>query len=88
MTSFLSDPGGTVQGMDDLDQQVLDFAKLQWRFTGSRAVAIRERFDWTETEYFRRLNLLIDTAEALAAEPATVYRLRRMRDRRRYRRAV
>jgi hypothetical protein len=68
--------------MDDLDRQILDFAKLQWRFTGSRAVAIREQFGWTETEYFRRLNQLIDTPAAAANDPVLVHRLRRLRDRR------
>jgi hypothetical protein len=72
--------------MTDLDRQILAFARLQWRFAGLRAEAIREQFGWTETEFFRRLNALIDTPEALAFDPVTVHRLRRLRDSRRFRR--
>lgn len=68
-----------MEPLTDLEREVLTFAKQQWRFTGSRAVAIREAFDWTESRYFQVLNEVIDRPAALAAEPTLVKRLQRLR---------
>jgi len=40
---------------------------------------VRELFDMTATRYYQVLNALIDTPEALAADPTLVKRLRRLR---------
>lgn len=69
--------------MTDDDRALLAFAGLFFKAPGARDTAIRERFGITPTEYHRRLNLLIDRPEALAADPVLVGRLRRMRDSRR-----
>lgn len=81
----MSDLPGTVLGMDDLtdlEREVLAFAGLQWRHAGARDTAIRERFDITPTRYHQLLNALLDRPAALAAEPMTVKRLRRLREQR------
>jgi LytS/YehU family sensor histidine kinase len=59
---------------------ILNIERQQWTRIGEKLNAIREQLDLTETRYAARLNMLIDTESALAAEPALVNRLRRLRD--------
>ncbi len=61
------------------DIPLLDFEREWWRHTGSKEAGIRERFGISLGEYYERLNNLIDSDEALAAEPLLVKRLRRQR---------
>lgn len=56
-------------------------------FPGAKATAIREQLDLTEVRYYARLNWLIDQPAALEADPMTVRRLHRVRDRRRAQRS-
>lgn len=80
----MSDPAPTVLPvLDDLGRDLLAFERLTWRFAGSKEAAIRERWGWTATEYYRRLDQLIKRPEALATEPVLVKRLRRLREQRR-----
>lgn len=64
----------------DADRAILEFERLQWRYLGAKDSAIRERFDMSSTRYFRRLNWVIDQPEAVAYDPVTVNRLRRLRE--------
>lgn len=66
--------------MDQTDARVLEFAASWWRRPGSREQAIADRFGWTPTAYFRRLNQLLDEPAAAAAYPVVVGRLRRVRE--------
>ena len=61
------------------DIPLLEFEREWWRHSGSKEVGINERFGISLTEYYERLNNLIDSDEALAAEPLLVKRLRRQR---------
>ena len=61
------------------DIPLLDFEREWWRHAGSKEVGIKERFGISISEYYERLNNLIDSDEALAAEPLLVKRLRRQR---------
>lgn len=70
--------------MTDDDRAILTFAALTFRHAGSRDAAIREQLGLTPTAFYARLLRIIDTAEALEADPVLVHRLRRMRDRRRF----
>ena len=66
------------------DRDILDFEESWWTRPGSKASAIRERLSMSPTTYYRRLDELVDTVEALQHAPLVVRRLRRKRrDRRR-----
>lgn len=76
--------GRTVGRMlTDNDREVLDFAKLSWRYEGARVSAIRERFGISANVYAMRLGALIERADALEYAPQLVNRLLRLRDARR-----
>lgn len=70
--------------MDSLtDQQraILDMERQFWRTSGAKEDAIRE-LGLTPIRYYQLLQRLIGTDAALAADPVTVKRLRRIADRR------
>lgn len=72
--------------MDDLtddERAMLRFEKTWWKYAGARDEAIVVQFGVTPTRYHQRLNALIDTPAALAAEPMVVRRLQRLREQRR-----
>lgn len=74
-----SDQLGQQAGLSERDAQILAFERQWWKYAGAKETAIRELFDLNATRYYQILNALIDTPEALAAEPMLVKRLRRMR---------
>lgn len=59
--------------------EVLAFERIWWQHSGSKDQAIRERFGLSPTRYYQQLNQVLNTIEALAADPVTVNRLRRIR---------
>jgi hypothetical protein len=61
------------------DRDILAFERQWWKHAGVKEQAIRELFDMSATRYYQVLNALIDTPEALAADPMLVKRLRRLR---------
>jgi len=68
----------------DTDRAILDFEESWWTRPGAKASAIREYLGMSPTSYYRRLDELVDSAEALDHAPLVVRRLRRRRrDRRR-----
>ena len=69
--------------MTDQDAAILAFEKRWWRAAGEKEQAIRDTFDITAVRYYQILTRLLDDWDALAAEPALVKRLRRIRDSRR-----
>ena len=68
-----------VAGLTDRDRRILEFERQWWKYAGAKEQAIRDLFDMSSTRYYQILNALIDTPEALAADPMLVKRLRRMR---------
>jgi hypothetical protein len=66
-------------GLSDRDSRILEFERQWWKFAGAKEQAMREKFDMSATRYYQALNALIDTPEALAADPMLVKRLRRLR---------
>ena len=66
-------------GLSERDASILSFERQWWKYAGAKESAIRELFDMNSTRYYQVLNALIDTPEALAADPMLVKRLRRMR---------
>jgi len=85
MTSTAVTPGQTLS-LRDAD--ILDFERHWWKSPGAKDQTIRERFDMSPTRYYQVLNNLIDTHEALAADPLLVKRLRRLRAERRRQRSA
>ena len=66
-------------GLAERDREILSFERQWWKYAGSKEQAVKELFDMSSTRYYQVLNALIDTPEALAADPMLVKRLRRMR---------
>ncbi|MGP3983497.1 DUF3263 domain-containing protein [Streptomyces sp. KR80] len=70
-------------GLSDRDRAVLGLERRSWPGPGAKERAIRERLGISPTRYYQLLNALIDDPRALALDPVTVNRLRRVRERRR-----
>ncbi len=85
MTSIAVTAEGT---LSPRDADILDFERHWWKSPGAKDQTIRERFDMSPTRYYQVLNALIDTHEALVADPLLVRRLRRLRDARRRHRSA
>ncbi|MGX7825567.1 DUF3263 domain-containing protein [Actinokineospora sp. 24-640] len=66
-------------GLSDRDRAFLAFERQWWKAAGAKDQAIRELFDMSSTRYYQVLNALIETQEALEADPMLVKRLRRLR---------
>jgi len=73
------DPSDAAAALSERDQRILEFERQWWKYAGAKEQAIRDLFDMSSTRYYQILNSLIDTPEALAADPMLVKRLRRMR---------
>ncbi|WP_017538661.1 DUF3263 domain-containing protein [Nocardiopsis halophila] len=75
-------------GLAERDRRILAFESQWWKLEGSKEQAIRDEFGFSPTRYYQLLNGLVDRPEALAFDPMTVKRVRRLRaDRRRQRTA-
>ncbi|MDI9887455.1 MULTISPECIES: DUF3263 domain-containing protein [Streptomyces] len=75
--------------LDDLparDRAVLAFERASWAGPGAKERAIREELGISPTRYYQFLNALLDDPRALAHDPVTVNRLRRVREAQRARR--
>jgi len=78
----------TVPGMDDRELTPQELAVLAlerrgWSTPGAKERAIREELGLAPVRYYQLLNALLDAPRALAHDPVTVNRLRRVRDVRR-----
>ena len=78
----------TESGLTRRDEEILEFERQWWRYAGAKEQAVRERFGMSATRYYQVLNGLLDQPEALAFDPVTVGRLRRLRSSRQRRRAA
>lgn len=79
------DPAGRTE-LTERDRAVLAVERRSWPGPGAKERVIRERLGMSPTRYYQLLAALIDDALALAHDPVTVNRLRRLRDTRRARR--
>ena len=71
--------------MADLTEEhraMLDFEREHWRYPAGKEAEVRARFGLSLVTFQQRLNALIDEPAALAYAPATVRRLRRLRQKR------
>ncbi|MFF1376486.1 DUF3263 domain-containing protein [Streptomyces sp. NPDC058308] len=74
------------QGPQELsarDRAVLALERRSWPGPGAKERAIREELGMVPVRYYQVLNALLDDARALAHDPITVNRLRRVRESRR-----
>jgi len=69
--------------LTDRDREILDFEQSWWTRPEKKAVAIRQRFGISPTQYYRQLGELLDDGGALESFPLLVRRLRRRRTERR-----
>nr|MDT0664200.1 DUF3263 domain-containing protein [Micromonospora sp. DSM 115978] len=81
-------PAPAASGLPERDRRILEFEKHWWRYAGAKERAVRDEFGMSATRYYQVLNALIDSPEALVAEPMLVRRLRRLRAQRRNARAI
>ncbi|MUL43255.1 DUF3263 domain-containing protein [Streptomonospora sp. PA3] len=79
---------GEESELADREQRILAFERQWWKLEGSKEQAIREEFGFSPTRYYQLLNGLVDRPEALAFDPMTVKRLRRLRANRRRQRTA
>ena len=77
--SPIEDRSGATGGLSERDREILAFERQWWKYAGAKEQAIKELFDMSATRYYQVLNALIDTQEALEADPMLVKRLRRLR---------
>lgn len=84
--------GATVPGMDEdtaeqglgrRERDILALERRSFPGPGAKERAVREELGLAPVRYFQLLNALLDDPRALAHDPVTVNRLRRVRDRRR-----
>lgn len=69
--------------LTERDRAVLAVEKRSWPGPGAKERVIRERLGISPTRYYQLLGALIDDPLALAHDPLTVNRLRRLRATRR-----
>jgi hypothetical protein len=69
--------------LSERERAILDFERTWWTEPGPKDAAIRTRFGLSATRYYRLLNEILDSADAMDYDPLVVRRLRRLRDRRR-----
>ncbi|MGP4110184.1 DUF3263 domain-containing protein [Streptomyces sp. 4N509B] len=69
--------------LTERERAVLALERRGWPGAGSKERAVRERLGMSPTRYYQLLNALLDDPRALAHDPVTVNRLRRLRQARR-----
>ncbi|MEU1042683.1 DUF3263 domain-containing protein [Streptomyces sp. NPDC005551] len=65
------------------ERAVLATERRNWPGPGAKERAIREQLGLVPVRYYQLLNALLDDPRALAHDPVTVNRLRRVREARR-----
>ncbi|MBJ7906007.1 DUF3263 domain-containing protein [Streptomyces sp. DSM 110735] len=65
------------------EQAILALERRSFTGPGAKERAIREQLGLTPVHYYQLLNALLDDERALAHDPVTVNRLRRVREARR-----
>ncbi|TGA89903.1 DUF3263 domain-containing protein [Streptomyces sp. MZ04] len=73
-----------LSGLSERDRAILALERQDWvSGPGAKERAIRERLGMVPVRYYQVLNALLDDPRALAHDPVTVNRLRRVRESRR-----
>ncbi|WP_432138832.1 MULTISPECIES: DUF3263 domain-containing protein [unclassified Streptomyces] len=69
--------------MEQRERAILGLERRGFSGPGAKERAIREELGLSPVRYYQLLNALLDDPEALAEDPVTVNRLRRVREARR-----
>ncbi|MBE4738171.1 MULTISPECIES: DUF3263 domain-containing protein [Streptomyces] len=72
-----------MDALEAREQAILAVERQGWEGPGAKERAIRERLGIAPVRYYQLLNALLDDPRALAHDPVTVNRLRRVREARR-----
>lgn len=73
-------PARTLNPLTAREKEILLFEQSWWQYPGEKETEIRKRWDMNTVRYYQVLNQIIENEAALAWDPATVKRLRRLRD--------
>ena len=73
-------PFPPADGLTDRERSILDMERRDWRSPGAKELAVRTELGLSAARYYQVLNALLDSPEALRADPMLVKRLRRIRD--------
>jgi len=68
-----------MQKLTDTAREILAIERQWWQYPGTKEATVRARLDISMVRYTQLLNRLIDSEAALAHDPLTVKRLRRIR---------
>ncbi|MCF4138986.1 DUF3263 domain-containing protein [Streptomyces sp. Tue 6430] len=71
------------EGLGARERDILALERRGFPGPGAKERAIREELDLSPVRYYQLLNALLDDVRALAHDPVTVNRLRRVREARR-----
>ncbi|MFD0312383.1 DUF3263 domain-containing protein [Streptomyces sp. NPDC127119] len=71
------------EGLTAQERDVLALEGRGWESPGAKERAVREELGMAPVRYYQLLNALLDAERALAYDPVTVNRLRRVREVRR-----
>lgn len=77
------DVGDGSQGLQAREQAILALERRGFSGPGAKERAVREELGLAPVRYYQLLNALLDDPRALAFDPVTVNRLRRVREARR-----
>ncbi|MEW1903686.1 MULTISPECIES: DUF3263 domain-containing protein [unclassified Streptomyces] len=78
--------GGGPAALTEQEQALLAVERRSWPGPGAKERAVREGLGLSPIRYYQLLNALLDDPRALAHDPVTVNRLRRVREERQRRR--
>ncbi|WP_144793591.1 DUF3263 domain-containing protein [Kocuria palustris] len=67
-------------GLDATQRAILELEKRRFKYQGAKERTIRAELGLPVTEYYQRLNALLDSPLAWQAEPALARRLSEQRD--------
>ncbi len=67
-------------GLTQREREILEMERREWRSPGAKELAVRTELGLSSARYYQVLNALLDSPEALRADPMLVKRLRRIRD--------
>jgi hypothetical protein len=73
-------PREPADGLTARERSVLEMERREWRSPGAKELAVRTELGLSSARYYQVLNALLDSPEALRADPMLVKRLRRIRD--------
>lgn len=69
-----------MEQLTESERKILDLERQWWQFSGTKEQRIREDLDLSLTQFYMRLNRMVDDPRVEAADPLLVRRVRRIRE--------